>query len=361
MKPKILIQPKDIKPSFPEWKVVSTINPAVIRRKDGKILMYIRVAEQDDKHTKGGVCPVITSTTGLSVSKEKITTHQLKKRNKDMLLLKDGTCRLTHISHLRKVLLDESGTKVLEIDDEPTFTGIAGESDYGVEDPRFTLLNGKYYMTYVGVSKNEGVSTYLAESKDLENWKRRGLIFREQNKDAILFPERVDGEYVAFNRPESAFHFSKPGIWISYSKDLVYWGRDRNLARPRVGSSWEDERIGGGAVPIKTKKGWLCIYHGVKIIKKKKVYSAGVMLLDLKHPTRIIARSPLNKPLFKPKEKFEKKGFISNVVFPTAAIPTLDGKDLLIYSGGADSITTVRKISIKKIMDSMKSVKKSNQ
>jgi beta-1,2-mannobiose phosphorylase / 1,2-beta-oligomannan phosphorylase len=357
MKPKILIQPKDVKPSFPEWKVVSTINPAVIRRKDGKILMYIRVAEQDEKHVKGGVCPVITSTTGLSVSKEKITTHQLKKKNKDMLLLKDGTCRLTHISHLRKVLLDKSGTKVLEIDDEPTFTGIAGESDYGVEDPRFTLLEGKYYMTYVGVSKNEGVSVYLAVSKDLENWERLGLIFREQNKDAILFPEKIDGEYVAINRPESAFHFSKPGIWISYSKDLVYWGRDRNIARPREGSTWENERVGGGAVPIKTKKGWLFIYHGVKKEGEKRFYSAGAMLLDLKHPTRILAQSPKNKPLFTPSEKFEKEGFIGNVVFPTAAIPTQDGKDLLIYSGGADTIISVRKIPIKKIMDSMKSVK----
>ena len=354
MKPKLLIQPKDIKPSFPKWKVVGVINPGAIRRKDGKILMYVRVAEQDEKHTRGGgVCPVITSFDGLSVSSEKVRGHQLKKKDKKVLYLKDGTCRLMHISHLRKVVLDESGLEVLEIDDAPTFTGIVDESDYGVEDPRFTFLEGKYYMTYVGVSKNEGVSTYLAESDDLENWKRLGIIFREQNKDAILFPEKIDGEYVAFNRPETAFHFSKPGIWISYSKDLRYWGRDRNVSRPRDNSVWENERIGGGAPPIKTKKGWLCIYHGVRKDKNKRTYSAGAMLLNLKHPKRIIARSPAKKPLFGPYAKYEKKGYKSNIVFPTAAVPTLDGKDLLIYSGGADSVVTVRKMSIESIMKSM--------
>lgn len=354
MKVKLLIQPKDIKPSFPEWKVVSTINPAAIRRKDGKILMYVRVAEQDEKHLKGNVCPVITSFDGLSMGNEKIEGHKLKKKDGQILYLKDGTCRLMHISHLRKVVLDESGTKVEEIDERPTFTGVVNESDYGVEDPRFTKIGNKYYMTYVGVSKNEGVSTYLAESNDLEHWKRRGIIFREQNKDAFLFPEKIDGEYVAFNRPESAFHFSKPGIWISYSKDLTYWGRDLNIARPRDNSTWENDRIGCGAPPIKTKKGWLCIYHGVMDIKDKKTYSAGAMLLNLKHPKKIIARSPPNKPLFKPTEKFEKKGFINSVVFPTAAVPTLDGKSLLIYSGGADSVISVREIKLKDIFSHLK-------
>ena len=158
------------------------------------------------------------------------------------------------------------------------------------------------------------------------------LFLENKNKDAFLFPEKIDGEYVAFNRPESSFHFSKPGIWISYSKDLIYWGRDLNIARPREGSTWENERIGGGAPPIKTKKGWLCIYHGVKYIDGKQTYSAGAMLLNLKHPKRIIARSSPKKPLFGPSEKFEKKGYINQVVFPTAVVPTLDGKSLLIYS-----------------------------
>jgi predicted GH43/DUF377 family glycosyl hydrolase len=85
----------------------------------------------------------------------------------------------------------------------------------------------------------------------------------------------------------------------------------------------------------------------------KKTYSAGAMLLNLKHPKRIIARSPPKKPLFSPYAKYEKKGHVSNVVFPTAVVPTLDGKDLLIYSGGADSVVTVRKMAIDSIMKSM--------
>jgi len=351
---KLLLTPKDLKPSFPKWKVEGVLNPAAIRMKNGKIMLMARVAEISGKHSSNLLtCPVMSS------KKEYKATYQTINK-KDIIhvgewgemYLKNGTCRLPHISHFKTIILDKSGMNIEKINQKPAFTGLPGEGDYGVEDPRITKIGNKYYMTYVGISKEEGVSTYLAESTDLKKWKRLGLIFREQNKDAVLFPEKIKNLYVAFNRPESLFKMSNPSIWISYSKDLIYWGRGKKLIPTREGY-WDSYRIGPGTPPIKTKKGWLCIYHGVKLIEGKKHYSAGALLLDLKNPEKVLARTPKNKPLFSPIEKHEKKGFMDNVVFPTGVVIDNNKKDLIIYSGGADSVITVRKIPIKDILKSM--------
>ena len=201
-----------------------------------------------------------------------------------------------------------------------------------------------------GIKK--GVSTSLAVSKNLEKWERKGIIFREQNKDVVLFNEKIKGKYVAFHRPEGFFEFSRPSIWISYSPDLVYWGREKSILQPRR-DSWDSDRVGAGAPPIKTKKGWLLIYHGVRRKDDTTFYSAGAVLFDLKNPEKILARSPAKKPLIEPMKNYEKTGFMNNVIFPTGAIIDLKGKDLLIYCGGADSIVSVKKIRIDDILKSM--------
>jgi len=357
IKKKLLLTIKDIKPSFKDLEVRGVLNPAAIRLPNKKIVLYVRIIESPKHKDKTGViCPVIRSEMRQKIFYQKIKKDQILKRNKGMVFLKDGTCRLTTISHLRRVVLDESGFNVEKICDDLNFVGKSGESEYGVEDPRITKIGAVYYMTYVGVSKYDGISTYLASSKDLKKWKRLGLIFREQNKDVVLFPEKIKGKYVALNRPETQFEFSKPGIWISYSPDLDFWGQDKHLIKPIL-NSWESERVGSGCPPIKTKKGWLMIYHGVELKRGKNIYSAGGVLLDLKNPSNLIARSPSTKPLFKPTDKEDKLGFVNNVVFPTGAVMDLNGEDLLIYSGGADSNINVRKIKLKDILDSLHSYK----
>lgn len=344
MKSKLLLRPRDFKSSFERWEVISSINPAAFRLPNKKIVLYVRIAESADSESRHVRCPVI-------ISRDYETSYEMVKK-KDILAvgqwgemyLKNGVVRLPHISHLKRVILSSNGLGIEKIEQRPAFVGVPDESEYGVEDPRVTKIGKKYYMTYVGVSQRSGISTYLAYSSDGGRWKRNGIIFREQNKDVVLFPEKIKGEYVALNRPESSFKFMKPSIWISYSRDLIYWGKDKNLMRPRDG--WEKTRIGGGTPPVKTKKGWLILYHGVNGRGKKRVYSAGAVLLDLKNPQKIIARSPSDKPLIKPGERFEKNGYIDNVVFPTGAVEDLDKKHLLVYSGGADSVTSVRKIKI---------------
>jgi len=350
---KLLLTPKDLKPSFANWTVMGALNPGAIRLPNNKIILFVRVAEQSHLH-KGKLlhCPIVTAGKVYKTKTEKIKKADIREKEDNVVFLKNGTCRLTTFSHFRKVILGENGFDIEHIGTKAAFTGTATEGQYGVEDSRIVKIKDNYLLTYVTVSKNEGISTSLAVSKDLVNWKRKGIIFREQNKDVVIFPEKIKGKYVALHRPEGFFSFSKPSIWISYSPDLTYWGREKSIIQPRT-NSWEQDRIGSGAPPIKTKEGWLEIYHGVKKKDDKKEYSAGAILLDLKNPEKILARSPKDKPLFAPTKKHEKKGFISNVVFPTGAVADLNKKDLLIYLGGADSVISVKKLKLNDILNHM--------
>ena len=355
---KLLLQPIDFRPSFKGWNVEGVLNPGAIRLPNKKIMLIVRLAEMaGKKHLKLERCPVISTEEDFKEHFGKIHSGKIFKMSGNVIQVKQNICRLTTISHFRKVILSEDGFNVEEIYQSPFFVGREGDGDYGVEDPRIVKIGDKYIMTYVTINENEGVCISLAVSKDLNKWDRKGIIFNEQNKDAFLFPNKIKGKYVAINRPEGFFEFSKPSIWISYSPDLIHWGEGKSIIQPRK-NSWDKDRVGGGAPPIKTKKGWLMIYHGVKKGSDKSVYSAGFVLFDLKDPSKVIARTPKEKPLIIPFSDYEQKGFINDVVFPTGIVPTLDGKSLLIYSGGADSVVTVKKVTIKDIFQRLKPVKK---
>ena len=226
-------------------------------------------------------------------------------------------------------------------------------------------------MSYVSLSRLGNISTSLAVSYDCMNWKRKGTMFREQNKDVVLFPEKIRGKYVAFNRPEGNFQFTPPKIWISLSNNLKLWGESRPIKLSKKGS-WDYARTGAGPPPIKTDKGWLLIYHGVRtkevksktnIIEKilheqekefSSVYSVGAALFDLKKPYKLIAKP--HKPILTPQKKYEKEGFVENVIFPTGIVFTRGHNNILLYSGAGDTLTTVKKIALKDILRSLEKV-----
>ncbi len=354
IKDKLLLKPEDFKPSFIDWEIKGVLNPAAVRLPDKRILLYARIAESAvQKEGTMLTCPIMSSEKEYSFAYQHIHKKDIVRMGRwGEMYLKDGSCRLPTISHFKKVILSKDGFNVESVDEKPVFSGMPGDGDYGVEDPRIVKIGNNYLMTYVSISTNEGVSTSLAISRDLKNWERKGIIFREQNKDALIFPERIKGKYVALHRPEGFFAFSKPSIWISYSPDSIYWGRERSIMQPRR-AAWDHDRIGAGAPPIKTRKGWLGIYHGVRREEGVTIYCAGAFLLDLKNPEKVLARSYTKKPLIEPKKNYERSGYMNNVIFPTGAVLDVNGKDLLIYAGGADSVISIKKISINDILKSM--------
>jgi predicted GH43/DUF377 family glycosyl hydrolase len=227
---------------------------------------------------------------------------------------------------------------------EPVLShGTRPENAVGVEDPRVVRLGDTYYMTYV--MWNEKVTSIgLATSRDLLTWSDRGVLFGHalfgNNKNAALFAEKIDGQYALIHRPMGFQWGEETGpldIWLSLSPDLKTWSGHRRLLRARRGEvDWEYGKIGLGAPPLRTDAGWLMVYHAVD---RKMAYRLGLVLLDLKDPTRVIRRT--DSPILEPEAGWEIRGDVNNVVFTCGAV--LLGAELWVYYGGADTVIGLAK------------------
>jgi len=212
---------------------------------------------------------------------------------------------------------------------------------YGIEDCRVTQIDDTYYLTYSAVSEN-GVGVALQTTKDWKEFKRYELILPPHNKDCTFFCEKIDGKFAVLHRPVGA-DIGGPFIWYSTSPDLIHWGNHKCIARTRVGE-WDCQRIGAGAAPIRTDKGWLEIYHGCN---DESRYCLGALLLDFDDPTKVIARS--KEPIMEPIAEYEQKGFFGNVVFTNGHI--IDGDTVNIYYGASDTVICLATISINEILE----------
>ena len=236
--------------------------------------------------------------------------------------------RVADINKISHFFLAESLDGInFKISKNPILSPELPEEEKGIEDPRITRIYEMFYITYTAYSKR-GCSVGLLETSDFQYFKRLGIIFPPDNKDVVILPEKINGKYFAYHRPMS--DMGRPfSIWTSTSPDLIHWGEHKCVMSPEE-DSWDSQKVGAGAVPIKTEKGWLHIYHGVS----DSIYRLGVALFDLNNPSKLIRRS--KNYILEPLEDYEKKGWISNVVFTCGTIIE-DNGDVKIYYGAADS------------------------
>ncbi len=217
----------------------------------------------------------------------------------------------------------------------PATNGVFSEyEEYGVEDPRITCIDGEYLITYSAYSRH-GVRIGLAKTSDFITIERFSLITEADYRNVVIFPEKIGGLYVRLDRPHS--EISPWSVWISYSPDLRFWGDSKVIMKP-VTYHWDEMKIGPGAPPIKTKKGWLNIYHGVFPTMSGSVYRLGVALHEIDDPSKIIAVA--DEWILQPEEEYEITGYVHNVVFTCAAVEEPDGT-VKIYWGGADKVMCV--------------------
>ncbi|MFA7467803.1 MAG: glycosidase [Desulfotomaculaceae bacterium] len=237
------------------------------------------------------------------------------------------------------------GYKVLERLPEPVFMPQDRTEKKGVEDPRVVFIDNKIYMLYTAY---DGVIAQISAAaiglddflnKRFDKWERKGLAFQDiWDKDAIMFPEKINGKYIIYHRIE-------PSIWVLQLDKLEFPApkiEHSIILGPRSGWMWDSLKIGAGSQPIKTKYGWLLIYHGVD---RNRVYRLGVVLVDLVNPECLIYRSP--NPVLSPETEYEigKEGesWVPNVVFTCGAVPANDKEELdaedeiLVYYGAADT------------------------
>jgi predicted GH43/DUF377 family glycosyl hydrolase len=215
--------------------------------------------------------------------------------------------------------------------------------EYGVEDPRITQIDNRYYVTYVAVSRH-GAATALASTTDFQNFTRHGVIFPPENKDVVLFPERIRGRYCALHRPTTATPFSTPEMWVAWSSDLERWGHHEPI-EVAVGRPWASGRVGAGVPPLRVAEGWLVIFHAnQRPAEAGQVgqYVAAAMLLDANDPSKVIAQG--EAALLTPTEPFESSGFVPDVVFPTGMVRRDD--TLQIYYGASDTNTGFTELSL---------------
>jgi predicted GH43/DUF377 family glycosyl hydrolase len=227
----------------------------------------------------------------------------------------------------------------------PSKDGVFAEyEEYGVEDPRITPLEGNYYITYSAYSKH-GVRIGLAKTQYFESVERVAFITQADYRNTVIFPEKINGRYVKLDRPHS--DISPWSIWISYSSDLRYWGDSRVVMKP-VMYHWDEMKIGAGAIPIRTDRGWLSIYHGVFPTMDGAVYRLGVALHKLDDPAVILGVG--DQWILQPEDPWEVTGYVHNVVFTCGAIPEDDGT-LKLYWGGADKVMCVGTAVIDELVD----------
>ncbi len=215
----------------------------------------------------------------------------------------------------------------------PVFSPISEVENEGCEDPRLSLVDDSLVMAYTafGTHSQHRVFQVALSSININDfvekrwrWGERYLSFPGiHNKDAVIFPEKIKGEYVMFHRIE-------PDICIARSNDLKRWYDLRYVFGPST-SHWDSWKIGAAGPPFKINEGWLFIYHGVSV---DKVYSLGVALLDKNDPEHVLYRS--EKPILAPEEEYERFGQVPNVVFSCGQV-MLDN-ELLLYYGGADNV-----------------------
>jgi predicted GH43/DUF377 family glycosyl hydrolase len=379
-----LITAHDVRPSLPELEVVSVFNAAAARVGD-EIILLLRVAERPRTDVKPGpnartldldqphpilhplplryrdqelvgMCFLDTHQTPPKVVVAYIPSdlpgldlkdpRSIRYRNSTGFLrtVNDGYIDfLAQISHLR-VARSRDGVH-FTVDDAPAIAPHTDLEEYGVEDPRATLIDGLWYITYVSVSR-WGITTSLATTTDFKSFDREGVIFLPDHKDVALFPGKVGGEYIALTRPMPQSFSRIFGIWIAFSNDLTDWGRHETLALPRWGY-WDELRTGASSVPFLTKHGWIELYHGVD---RNTTYAMGALLLDPDDPRKVLARSP--SPILEPTEPYERMGLFNDTIFSCGHID-LGGGRIRMYYGAADSVIAAADFDVDDIVKSL--------
>lgn len=330
-----LIVPQDVKPSRPDFKVDGVFNCGVAEY-NGEIILLCRVAESVKCEKEGEVkVPVVAKKDGrdvLDIVTYNIGEHpELDFSDSREVLMQDGkkkrVLNLTSLSHLR-VAKSKDGVH-FTIDEAPAIQPVSEEESWGMEDPRITQIGDTYYINYTSVTEN-GAATSLISTKDFEHFDRHGIIFAPENKDVTIFPEKIDGKYVAFNRPVPG-GIGAPEMWIAKSPDLIHWGEQKHFCGLSKDNAdrWDNGRIGGGAVPFRTDRGWVKIYHAAD---KNDRYCLGAFLLDLNDPSKVLAKTA--EPILEPEADYEKEGFFGNVVFTCGCL--LQEDTVVLYYGAAD-------------------------
>lgn len=216
-------------------------------------------------------------------------------------------------------------------------------------DPRVCFLEDRYYITWY--NGDHGPTIGVAYTYDFKTFYQLENAFLPYNRNGVLFPRKINGNYAMLSRPSDTGHTAFGDIFYSESLDMEFWGRHRHVVEPIVGdeSAWQSTKIGAGGVPIETDEGWLIIYHGVIQTCNGFVYRVGTAITDIDEPWKVKYRSKYY--ILDPDEYYERVGDVPNVTFPCATLTDADTGRIAIYYGCADTVTSVALTTVDELIN----------
>ncbi|EJR0948777.1 glycoside hydrolase family 130 protein [Vibrio alginolyticus] len=217
-------------------------------------------------------------------------------------------------------------------------------------DPRVVKIEDTYYVTWC--TDDHGATLGAGMTKDFKTFTRLENACVPFNRNGVLFPRKINDQFVMLNRPSDSGHTPFGDIFLSHSNDMEYWGKHRHVMGKGGNGWWQGTKIGAGPIPIETSEGWLMIYHGVSGTCNGFVYSFGAALLDIDEPWKVLYRT--RDYILTPEKDYETTGFVPNVAFPCAALADADTGRIAVYYGAADTYSAVAYTTIEDIMTELK-------
>ena len=217
-------------------------------------------------------------------------------------------------------------------------------------DPRVTFIEDRYYLTWCN-GYNSQPTIGIAWTYDFKTFHQLENAFLPFNRNGVLFPRKINGNFAMLSRPSDNGHTPFGDIYYSESPDMTFWGKHRLVMEAEKG--WQSTKIGAGPVPIETSEGWLLFYHGVLTSCNGFVYSFSAALLDRDEPWKPVKRA--KDYLISPQMPYECVGDVPNVTFPCASIVDAETGRIAIYYGCADTCTGLCFTTTDDVIDFLKS------
>ncbi|WP_234124717.1 glycoside hydrolase family 130 protein [Clostridium hydrogenum] len=219
-------------------------------------------------------------------------------------------------------------------------------------DPRLVKVEDDYYIIWC--TDFGGASLAIGKTRNFKEFTRLENPFIPFNRNGVLFPRKINGNYLLLSRPSDSGHTPFGDIFLSESPDMKYWGKHRRvMTKGGINSWWQSVKIGGGAAPIETSEGWILFYHGVSSTCNGFVYSFGAAILDRENPSKVLYRT--RDYLLTPEKPYETTGFVPNVVFPCAALADADTGRIAVYYGAADTYLALAYTTVDELVEYIKS------
>jgi len=354
----IIIKPADIDLSYSQIRkdlktdtyVLGAFNPGMSRLPSGNIIIMVRIAEALKFPVFNNKIHSIRWDSEKGYVLDGYDIDDVDTSDPRTFLLKKHyplqVYALTSLSWILPVELSGDGRKIVKIHYEKIISPAKSYQEYGIEDARISFIDGKYYMTTCSVS-SERQSTTLYSSENGLDYTLEGIVLDHQNKDMILFEGKINEKYYALTRPLGSSYLATPpdsdnypgpGINLAQSPDLLHWKPvDEPFIRIKSGSG-KTTKLGGGAQPILTDKGWLVLFHGVEEYEKVRIYNTYYALLDTNDPS-VILKSNIQNPVLtslpKLTDNLKDQLYLENIVFTTGII---DNDDNYIVASGENDL-----------------------